>query len=93
MKLTRLQRRSLVKTGEECGELITAICKKLMVPNSDIYWGGGSLKESITEEVGDVLAIVNFMSREMDLDQEAIAKRVASKTKKYEKWWKKDKKA
>lgn len=68
---------SLVKLGEECGELQHIVGKSLINPKEKTL-----LK--LEEEIADVLAASKIVINRFGLDEERIMKRVSAKLDKYD---------
>lgn len=78
----------LGKVMEECGEL-TQVCAKIIgADGQTIYpWTGRDYGKDLVEELGDVMAIVNwFVARCPNVDTEAVLRRCQEKMEKYDKW-------
>jgi NTP pyrophosphatase (non-canonical NTP hydrolase) len=77
----------LAKLIEETGELQQIAGKKLAYYDTDIHPDGqGSLKKRMEDEIADVMAIIAFVIKSFDLDQELINQRVSTKLKRFEEW-------
>lgn len=77
----------LFKVMEECGELIT-VCAKLCATGGDTrYWGDVDLRERLIEEIGDVMAAVEFfITYNMREHIDAIHERKRMKRELFEQW-------
>jgi NTP pyrophosphatase (non-canonical NTP hydrolase) len=76
----------LTKLMEECGELVQACAKKAAYPDSVVHPDGRNLKDSLVEEMADVLAAIDFVSTKFSLDRTAIEVRARSKFRKFSLW-------
>ena len=78
----------LFKVMEECGELIT-VCAKLGATGGDPrYWGNVDLRERLIEEIGDVLAAIDFFMyhNASGRDRHAILIRRCEKFEIFQQW-------
>jgi NTP pyrophosphatase (non-canonical NTP hydrolase) len=75
------------KLVEEAGEVIQ-VCGKLMGTNGEVeHWDGSNLRQRLEEEIGDVLAAVDFvLEQNPGLNATGIAKRRASKLELFRQW-------
>lgn len=73
------------KLVEEMGEL-NQIIGKLMGTRGEFNHWSGDLEPMLYDEMGDVLAAIQFVTRHCLLDAERIAKRAAKKLDIFEKW-------
>lgn len=74
------------KLIEECGEVLQ-VCGKIIAMRSErIHFSGVDLKKQLEDELGDVLAAIEFVTRHSVLDANRIEARVASKLALFEKW-------
>ena len=82
-----MDKKGLTKLVEECGELTQIAAKKMAYMNLDVHPdNGGSMKQRLEEEMGDVMAAVSFVIASLGLDNEAIMKRADEKTRLFVKW-------
>lgn len=63
------------KAMEECAELIGIIAKKAAYPDTDDHPDGGSFAAFMEDEIGDVLAIVEYVTNRHTLNRERITQR------------------
>lgn len=76
----------LLKLSEELAELQQVVSKfNIVWPHLD-YYDGTNLKVRLTEEMGDVLATMEYVAEKLDLYQGAIRGRAADKLALYKKW-------
>lgn len=77
----------LAKLIEECGELIQVAGKKLAYFNTDDHPdGSGSLSRRLEDEIADVRAACQFVTRRFNLDAGRIDGRVFQKIDLFEEW-------
>lgn len=55
-----MKHNGLNKLSEECCEL-TVVCQKWIACNSDEHWSGDIMRQRMIEEIGDVLAAIDFV--------------------------------
>ena len=77
----------LAKLNEECGELIQVIGKLMMVKGRSKHWSG-DLRKKMIEELGDVMAASEFVSRHCLTDNERfdLHERITEKRAKFLGW-------
>lgn len=74
------------KLIEECGEVLQ-VCGKLIATDGEHkHWDGSNLKCRLQEELGDLLAAIEFTANVNHLDTEYIKRRVADKLAKFMLW-------
>lgn len=78
--------KGLAKLCEEMGELQQIIGKKLAYFDTDKRPDGKSISARMEEEMGDVLAAIDFVSIKFNLNREAIEKRKLHKLCTYQEW-------
>jgi len=79
--------KGLVKLLEECGELGQIAAKKLAYFDTDVHPDGkGSMQVRLQEEMGDVLAIIDFVQEIWKLDTVAIEARRRRKRELFHTW-------
>ncbi|CRK59430.1 hypothetical protein [Alloactinosynnema sp. L-07] len=71
---------------EECGELLQVFGKVIGAGGATSHWDGTDLRERLTEELGDVIAALNFFVAANNLPGSTIADRAAEKFAQYEQW-------
>lgn len=78
----------LAKLAEECGEVIQVIGKIIALGGAENYshWDGSDVRHRLQEELGDVLAAIDFVQSHNPLDDMAIARRQDQKTVLFEQW-------
>jgi NTP pyrophosphatase (non-canonical NTP hydrolase) len=77
----------LTKLLEELGELAQVAAKKQAYFHTDAHPdGGGSLKERMEHEMGDVSAAMRFVQQQFGLDRDAIEQRARAKLALFEQW-------
>lgn len=77
----------LTKLVEECGELVQICAKKMAYYHSDEHPDGkGSMKQRMTEEMGDVLAAIHFVATKFDISVEDLIIRKYKKLDLFEDW-------
>jgi NTP pyrophosphatase (non-canonical NTP hydrolase) len=82
-----LEKNGLVKLVEECGELTQVAAKKMTRMDSDEHWDGeGSLKTRLEAEAGDVLAAIEIVAQNFDLNSAAIMERKERKLALFREW-------
>jgi len=74
------------KLVEECGEVLQ-VCGKLMGAQGETaHWDGSDLRRELIDELGDVLAAIQFVVAYCNLDPREIAARADFKLTLFEKW-------
>lgn len=74
------------KLTEECGEVLQ-VCGKLIGARGEIHhWDGTNLRDRLTEEMGDVLAAVEFVAETNGLEWQTIQARRAKKLALFRTW-------
>lgn len=82
-----MHNKGLTKLVEECGELIQIAAKKMAYMNTDKHPdGNGSLKHRLEDEMADVMAICEFVSLKLNLDENYVLERARKKRELYKKW-------
>jgi NTP pyrophosphatase (non-canonical NTP hydrolase) len=77
----------LVKLMEECGELVQIAAKRVAYYNTDTHPdGAGSMSHRLEEEVGDVLAAIDFVIGAHGLNHTRVKQRKESKLTLYRRW-------
>jgi len=77
----------LTKLMEECGELVQICAKKIAYYDSDDHPDGkGSMITRMTEEMGDVLAAIDFVARKWQISEDALAARRLKKRELFIEW-------
>jgi len=77
----------LAKLLEELGELSQIAAKKLAYPNTDDHPdGAGSMRLRLEDEIGDVLAAIDFVSGKFRLNARRILDRKAEKLGRFREW-------
>jgi MazG nucleotide pyrophosphohydrolase domain len=78
----------LAKLAEECGEVIQVIGKIIALSGAENYdhWDGTNVRERLQEELGDVLAAIQFVTIHNWLDAMIIARRQDTKRRLFEQW-------
>jgi NTP pyrophosphatase (non-canonical NTP hydrolase) len=74
------------------GEVAQIAAKLVSTDGEDRYWDGTDLREELCCEIGDLLAVVAFVSNENHLDTALIQARMGNKLTKFETWHKGNKK-
>ncbi len=69
----------VAKLIEECGELQQVLGKRLAYWTTDEHPDGTNLRERMQEEMGDVMAAIEFVVDELDLSRRAIIVRAETK--------------
>jgi len=74
------------KLVEEIGE-VGQVCGKLMGAQGEVeHWDGSNLQDELINEMGDVLAAIQFVTAYCDLDPRLVAQRADMKLALFEKW-------
>ena len=90
-----MRSKGLVKLAEESGEVVQVACKFMQYPElqspeaSEKGWlhpDGTDLRARLVEEMGDVLAAIEFVTGRLGLSRSAISDRMAFKFALFEKW-------
>lgn len=76
----------LSKLIEEQGEVAQVIGKLMGTQGVEQHWDGTNLRERITDEIGDVLAAIQFVVDHCDLNAHRVAMRAEHKRDLFEKW-------
>lgn len=77
----------VAKLIEECGELQQVLGKKLAWWDTDEpHWDGSILSARLEEEMGDVYAAIEFVIFHLDLNREAVIRRMRQKRDLYDDW-------
>ncbi len=84
--MAELKYKGLLKLNEECAELGQITSKQIAYYGEEIYPDGTDLKERLVEEIGDVLATIEYVILHNMLPVGAIYERKAKKLEKFEKW-------
>lgn len=71
---------------EECGELITSISKVRRFGIDNSYKDGGSQREHLTQEAGDVLLMIDLLVERGILDREQLEAAKHRKSEKLKVW-------
>lgn len=74
------------KLIEECGEVMQVAGKLMGSRGEPKHWDGTDLKVRIEEEIGDLLAAVDFVVKHNRLDAQAIANRRLKKLDRFDRW-------
>lgn len=74
------------KLIEEMGETHQVIGKIMGKGDMGVHWDGQALKDSLEEELADVVAAINFVIDHNGLDFKAIKKRGRKKLDKFNRW-------
>ncbi len=84
-----MDKKGLTKLQEECAELIQISAKKAAYIDTDIHPDGPKpMSERMIEEMGDVLAAIEFVQEKFGLNKKAIQKRKKQKLEIFKKWYK-----
>jgi NTP pyrophosphatase (non-canonical NTP hydrolase) len=78
--------KGLTKLIEECSELIQVAAKKSAYINGPHPDGGGSLDMRMEDEMGDVLAAIEFVTKKFNLSEHDINARCQIKLNTYRNW-------
>lgn len=79
--------RGYAKLIEEMGELTQVAGKRLAYYTTDDHPDGGPpLRERLVNEMGDVIAAINFVAEQEDLDWSQVIMRSIDKKRVYERW-------
>lgn len=76
----------LGKLIEEAGETITVAARLIGAPNSAAHLSEPVLREKLEYEIADLLASIDFVIAENDLDERMIATRRAMKLDRFNRW-------
>jgi NTP pyrophosphatase (non-canonical NTP hydrolase) len=71
---------------EECGELITAISKVRRFGLDNSYKDGGTQREHLTQEAGDVILLINLLIERGVFSQEELDRAQDRKQQKLKVW-------
>jgi NTP pyrophosphatase (non-canonical NTP hydrolase) len=75
----------IAKLIEECGEVVQ-VCGKLIMIDGHIEHWSGDLKVMLEDELGDVLAAIQFVTKMCGLDGDKISRRAAQKLDLFYRW-------
>lgn len=79
--------KGLAKLIEECGELVQVAGKRLAYYTTDEHPdGAGSLQDRMADEMGDVLAAIDFVADQFDIPAAQINARATRKLALFEQW-------
>lgn len=81
-----LAMKGLCKLVEECGELVQIAAKKQQCMNTDIHFDGKSIASRMEDEMGDVLASIEYTALELGLDKKRIRDRANLKLALFRSW-------
>ncbi len=74
------------KLIEECGEAVQ-VCGKLLGSSGEInHWDGSNLKTRLEDELGDLLAAIDFVIDHCGLNSAYVLTRMQRKRERFEKW-------
>ncbi len=77
----------LAKLGEELGELMQVVGKKLAYYDTDVHPDGGpALSARLEEEMADVVAAIFLVKENLNLDDCRINERIEKKLALFRKW-------
>jgi NTP pyrophosphatase (non-canonical NTP hydrolase) len=76
----------VAKLIEECGELQQVLGKRLAYWTTDEHPDGSNLRDRMQDEMGDVLAAIDFVIKHLNLDSWAVADRHARKLALFDTW-------
>lgn len=76
----------LCKLTEECGELIQVAAKMTAYWPKPSTHSQGELELKLEDEIGDVLAAIQFVTEKLGLSEHDIQARVTVKYNQYKKW-------
>jgi NTP pyrophosphatase (non-canonical NTP hydrolase) len=81
--------KGLNKLMEECGELVQVAAKKAAYINQNNHPdGAGALDLRMEDEMGDVLAAIQFVSAKLNLSDHDIQARATMKFRTFQNWYK-----
>lgn len=78
--------RGLNKLCEECGELIQIACKTAVAKGREIHPDGLPVDSRLEDEIGDVLAAIDFVAIKLNLDVRKIGDRKDTKLEVFMSW-------
>jgi NTP pyrophosphatase (non-canonical NTP hydrolase) len=81
----------LSKLIEECGEVCQVAGKLVGIDGKLNHWDGSNLRKRMQEELGDLLAAINFFTATNQLDSEFIKARSKRKLQRFIEWNKENK--
>jgi len=86
-----MQHNGLAKLSEESGELLQVAGKMLQYPllqtaGNMTHPDGTNLRATMQEEMGDLMAALDFVRVKLELDQQAIIDRWQSKLRLFQQW-------
>jgi NTP pyrophosphatase (non-canonical NTP hydrolase) len=81
-----MHEKGLTKLIEECGELIQIAAKQSAYLGDDSHPDGSHMPTRMQEEMGDVLAAIDYVVGSFQLSLKEIDRRRNMKFKTYEKW-------
>lgn len=80
------QREILVITQEECAEVIQEISKIFRFGITELHKDGGSHREKLETEIGDLLCMINLLTSHGIIRPDAVSQAVNNKTTKLKQW-------
>lgn len=81
-----MRHNGLAKLAEELGELGQVVGKKLQYPEGPHPDGQGSLVDRLEDEMGDVIAAMQFVTTKLNLEPRRIAERAMIKLAQFKQW-------
>ena len=76
----------LTKLVEELSELVVVAAKRIAYPNDLYHPDGSNQRERLQDEMGDVLAIIEYVRNTQALNLAQIQARQATKLRLYRQW-------
>lgn len=76
----------MAKVIEEAGEVLQLCGKIMSIRGATTYFKGEDLRNELQDEIGDLLASLNFLIDENKLDKDVIRNRIIHKLDKYADW-------
>lgn len=74
------------KLAEEAGEVLQVVGKLMGTGGEVRHWNVADLKRALEDEVADLAAAIEFVSRRCGLDEVRMRARVLEKMQRFERW-------
>lgn len=78
--------RGYAKLAEELGELTQVVGKRLAYWDNDAHWDGSNITDRMVEEMGDVIAAIQFVCERNGIDPYRVLDRWNDKVGLFRRW-------